>query len=114
MVISKTTMVFCLVVFFLICSYSQHTRATTETDKKNIIDHCKGNMRKHLHDPFLHSTSVCCRVVRMCNVEAICNAFTSEELADISLARWAKVTHVCGNALRKGTNCAGMFLLVIS
>ena len=116
--IFRTTSVFCLVVFFLMCSYSQHAHASpirASRNKRAIMHHCKGYMRKHLNIPFLDpDDSECCKVVKKCNVKAICDAFTADDLADISLHRWANITHACHNKLTEGTDCAGMFLLVIS
>ena len=115
--IAKTTTMFCLVVFVLISSCLHHARASrsrASIEKEAVMEHCKTYMRRTLPNPFIDHGGQCCQVVRGSgNLQAICNEFTADELAHISLARWAKVTHACGNALPEGSNCAGLFLLII-
>ena len=115
--IAKTTTMFCLVVFVLISSCLHHARASrsrASIEKEAVMEHCKTYMRRTFPNPFIDHGGQCCQVVRGSgNLQAICNEFTADELAHISLARWAKVTHACGNALPEGSNCAGLFLLII-
>ena len=111
--ISKMTTVLFLVVFVLISSYSSTSKASL--DSLIIMHNCEQHIRKHLHIPIIdHKCECCLQVRRLPNVTAVCDAFTAEDLAKISLANWAKVTHKCGKALPEGTNCAGMFSLVIN
>jgi hypothetical protein len=110
--------VFLLVVFVVISSCSHHALAMQSQfpkEKEAIMRHCEGYMRKHFPIPFLDHNHTCCIVVRGTHdLLAVCKEFTAQELEKISLPRWAKVTYACGNKLPEGSDCAGLFSLIIS
>jgi hypothetical protein len=117
MAVVKTATVFLLVVFMVISSCSHHALAmkSEPQEKFAILAHCEGYMRKHFPIPFLERNHACCLAVRGTNdILAVCNEFTAQELEKISLPRWAKVTYACGNKLPEGSDCAGLFSLIIS
>jgi hypothetical protein len=118
MAVVKTATVFWLVVFVVISSCSHHALAMQSQfpkEKEAIMRHCEGYMRKHFPIPFLDHNHTCCIVVRGTHdLLAVCKEFTAQELEKISLPRWAKVTYACGNKLPEGSDCAGLFSLIIS
>lgn len=100
----------CLLLLLAISSSCVEASRSMRDEKEEMLQHCRRYIRAALPDPFLQPQEVCCHVVRGKNVQAICDAFTPADLARISLPRWAAVTHVCGNALPVGANCAGMYI----
>lgn len=48
-----------------------------------------------------------CEKVREANVVDICQQFTEEDEARITLWKWVVVTRKCGNRLDTGFDCAG-------
>ncbi|KAF6991745.1 hypothetical protein CFC21_008800 [Triticum aestivum] len=107
---ARAVAMFYLVVFVTFSFFPNHTwasRSRAAIEKDAVMEHCKFNIKKGVHWPFEPSHACCQVVTRSVNLLAICNAFTTADLAQINLPRWAAVTHSCGNALHEGDNCAG-------
>lgn len=104
--------VFCLLVLLAFSSCLYHVRADQATKNKNlVIEYCKKHIIKYLGDACPKHNSKCCRMVGLLiDIRAICQKFTIKDVIWIDLAKWATVTHVCGNPLLPGTKCAGVLI----
>lgn len=102
---------FCLVVFAAMSSSpSYHARADQDCyeEKDGVMHSCWRYIdggSGHPVNPAIGGS--CCKIVKDADVKCICDKFAPEEKARISLIKWVAVTIRCGNALPRGTDCAG-------